>query len=156
MSSRELVRNNNELIRNDKTDLILGRALKSWVGQSILPESQRGELIQAAKNSLHIQQRWMMAGSLIDILDKGRAGLFVTVSNQNPIPAHLKEILLGNLRKLLKRFDSFLIIGFPYQPIAPKHEYQGAHRITSQISMMLSDHAAAYSLMTGYGVVAAV
>jgi len=61
MSSRELV-------RNDKTDLILGRALKSWVGHSRLPEPGREELIQAAKLYPRIPPRWMMASALIRIL----------------------------------------------------------------------------------------
>lgn len=60
--------NSREVVRNNKTDLVIGRALKSWVENSGPPEPRREELIQAAKFYPRIPRRWIMARFLIRIL----------------------------------------------------------------------------------------
>jgi hypothetical protein len=60
--------NSRELVRRDKTDLILGRTLKSWVERSPLPESRREELVRTAGSHTRIHPRWLLFRALIRVL----------------------------------------------------------------------------------------
>jgi len=184
--------NSREVIRKDKTDLVLGRAIKLWVEHSALPESSRENLIRAARSSPNIQPRRIFvsalarianvirkAGSIPRTQSYGLQANTVTASDpqygsMSPFPSEAVESLVTRaarksnscyklestiirfLHRMLEDFNNFLIIEVPEQPRVLRHGYYDTQPSSSLVSMSLSDHAAAYSLYTGYRLAATI